>query len=81
MVLVVADGHGDTSVDGVRIQDVGQGQGFRGRLGAALRCFEQHGNSAAIFHIHDPELLPVGWLLRRSGRIVVFDAHEDAPAR
>ena len=36
VVLVVADGHGDTSVDGVRIQDVGQPSG----------CFEQHGNFA-----------------------------------
>ena len=80
VVLVVADGHGDTLVDGVRIQDVGQGQGFRGRLGAALRVFRAARQlRAAIFHIHDPELLPVGWLLRRSGRIVVFDAHEDAP--
>lgn len=82
VVLVVADGHGDTSVDGVRIQDVGRGQGFRGRLGAALRVFRAARQlRAAIFHIHDPELLPVGWLLRRSGRIVVFDAHEDAPAQ
>lgn len=82
VVLVVADGHGDTSVDGVRIQDVGQGQGVRGRLGAALRVFRAARQlRAAIFHIHDPELLPVGWLLRRSGRIVVFDAHEDVPAQ
>lgn len=31
---------------------------------------------ADIYHIHEPELLPVGLKLKRKGKIVIFDSHE-----
>ncbi|MBN9294947.1 MAG: glycosyltransferase [Flavobacteriia bacterium] len=34
---------------------------------------------AAIYHFHDPELLRYGLKLKRKGKIVIYDAHEDVP--
>jgi glycosyltransferase involved in cell wall biosynthesis len=82
VVLVVGDGLGDESRDGVRVVDIGP------RPASRIRRMWSHTRLAltrvqslkpALVHFHDPELLPVGVYLQRHGIQCVYDAHEDVP--
>lgn len=79
--LVVADGLGDETREEVRIFDVGKPKGRLERMWKATRRVlgKALELDCDLYHLHDPELLPAGIALRRRGKRVVFDAHEDLP--
>ena len=81
VVLVVADGQGPEQVHGVSIVDAGRSRHRVARILSATRRVARRALDldADLYHLHDPELLPAGVRLKRAGRRVVFDAHEDAP--
>ena len=82
--LVVADGLGNEERDGVNIVDVGKPSGGRvSRVtGTVRRVYRRALDlNADVYHLHDPELIPLGLALKLRRKTVVFDAHEDFPAQ
>jgi len=80
--LIVADGLGDEVRNLVSIIDVGPKIG--GRLSRMTKTVIQvyikaKNLDADIYHLHDPELLPLASKLKKLGKIVIFDWHEDVP--
>ena len=79
--LIVADGKGDEVHSGVRIVDAGASKGRIDRMRhAPSRVLAKALALAAdVYHLHDPELIPIGLQLKKRGKTVIFDAHEDLP--
>jgi len=80
--LIVADGLGSKDDGRVAVVDIGKAR--FGRLGRVFlgswgvwRAVRRIRPDAV--HLHDPELLMVGILLRQSGLVVIYDMHECLP--
>lgn len=82
VTLIVADGKGNEEKNGVKIIDIGNYRlnRFKRLTTAKKRIFQKAIEiQADIYQFHDPELLSVGKKLKKSGKKVVFDSHEDVP--
>lgn len=59
--------------------DIPEGR-FKRMLTAPFKLYKKAiSQNADAYHFHDPELLPIGLLLKMKGKKVIYDVHEDVP--
>jgi len=80
-VTIIAPHKGDERSHNVKVRSVPPSNSRRERMTRTIwRVFETARQvDAFIYHFHDPELIPVGLLLKLIGKRVVYDVHEDVP--
>ena len=81
-VSVVAPHPQDQVISGITIKAVPK---FASRFSRMVRTTwyvyrEAVGQKAQVYHFHNTELIPVGWLLKLQGKRVIYDVREDTPA-
>jgi len=79
--MLVADGYSDEISSNIKIMSLPAPRNRLHRFYVSLfrAFFTARSLKADIYHLHDPELLPMGLLLRLDGRHVIYDVHEDLP--
>lgn len=77
--LIVSDDQRDELSEGVQVYDVGRVQGRLNRIFKTTNkvFIKAKELDSDIYHFHDPELIHVGLRLKRLGKKVIFDIHED----
>ena len=80
-VVLVAPGGKDRFVEGVQVRAITKAARRLERMTKIVWAVYRAAvrERAEIYHFHDPELIPVGLLLRLRGERVIYDVHEDVP--
>ena len=81
-LIVPGDGARYECVDAVHVHRLPPPSGRLQRMSSTVASAAREALRlrADIYHFHDPELIPMGLLLRLVGRKVIYDVHEDFPA-
>jgi len=79
--FLVADGLGSETSNGIQIHDAGLRPRMLRRITTFQRQFLKKALAidARVYHFHDPELMRLGLQLKRQGKKVIMDVHEDVP--
>lgn len=78
-VSLVITSDKDDVINGVKIVHIPRQQNrFLRMLLSPLNALHRAlGTKARVYHLHDPELIPLGLILRAIGKKVIFDVHEN----
>ena len=80
--LIIADGLGDESKSNISIYDIGIRQDSRlkrMRIDTKKAYIKALDLDCHLYHIHDPELIPIAYKLKKKNKVVIYDTHEDLP--
>jgi len=80
-VSLIAQHDKDEILEGIRILSLPRPKNRFERMTKTVCQLYQKAREvdADIYHFHDPELIPVGLLLKLHGKRVIYDVHEDVP--
>lgn len=81
-VLLIAPDAPTETINGVHIIGINKVEGnrFTRMTQTTKRVYQKALEiNADVYHFHDPELMPIGLKLKKKGKKVIYDVHEDLP--
>jgi len=80
-VTLIAQHDKEETIDGVKIINLQRPRNRIERMTKTIwSAFRKAlAVNANIYHLHDPELIPIGFLLKFYGKKVIYDMHENVP--